>query len=81
MADRTIPINRAPVLTLWAAVVAERLGLDEDEALTLTGEPTQVAGGLGQDIRDKAQNQKTRTLTGDYANRRYIVLACKSTPQ
>lgn len=32
---RKIKINRAPVLTLWAAVVAERLGLDRDEALTL----------------------------------------------
>ena len=32
---KTIPINRAPVLTLWAAVVAQRLGFDEDEALTL----------------------------------------------
>jgi hypothetical protein len=31
----TISINRAPVLTLWAAVVARRLGFDEDEALTL----------------------------------------------
>lgn len=30
-----IAINRAPVLTLWAAVVAERLGFDRDEALTL----------------------------------------------
>jgi hypothetical protein len=30
-----ITINRAPVLTLWAAVVAARLGFDEDEALTL----------------------------------------------
>lgn len=30
-----IEINRAPVLTLWAAVVAERLGFDWDEALTL----------------------------------------------
>lgn len=30
-----ITINRAPVLTLWAAVVAERLGFDRDEALTL----------------------------------------------
>jgi hypothetical protein len=28
-------VNRAPVLTLWAAVVAERLGFDRDEALTL----------------------------------------------
>jgi hypothetical protein len=35
MAHRTISINRAPVLTLWAAVVAQRLGFDEDEALTM----------------------------------------------
>src|ERR1700694_4640851 len=35
MAPKTISINRAPVLTLWAAVVAERLGFDEDEALSL----------------------------------------------
>src|SRR6266436_1561126 len=28
-------INRAPVLTLWAAVVAERLGFNHDEALSL----------------------------------------------
>jgi hypothetical protein len=31
----TIMVNRSPVLTLWAAVVAERLGFDSDEALTL----------------------------------------------
>jgi hypothetical protein len=31
----TIRINRAPVLTLWAAVVAERLGFDRNTALTL----------------------------------------------
>jgi len=30
-----IQINRAPVLTLWAAVVAERLGYDKETALTL----------------------------------------------
>jgi hypothetical protein len=30
-----IKVNRAPVMTLWAAVVAERLGFDRDEALTL----------------------------------------------
>ena len=37
MGDQDLPvtINRAPVLTLWAAVVAERLGLDQDEALTV----------------------------------------------
>jgi len=30
-----IMMNRAPVLTLWAAVVAERLGYERDTALTL----------------------------------------------
>jgi hypothetical protein len=30
-----VMINRAPVLTLWAAIVAERLGFDKNEALTL----------------------------------------------
>jgi len=34
MAPNKIQINRAPVLTLWAAVVAERLGFDHDEALS-----------------------------------------------
>jgi len=32
---RTVTVNRAPVLTLWAAVVAQRLGFDWGEALTL----------------------------------------------
>lgn len=32
---QTVTVNRAPVLTLWAAVVAHRLGFDWDEALTL----------------------------------------------
>lgn len=35
MAIDIVTINRAPVLTLWAAVVAERLGFTHDEALTL----------------------------------------------
>ena len=30
----TLRINRAPVLTLWAAVVAEQIGLPHDTALT-----------------------------------------------
>lgn len=32
---KKIKINRAPVLTLWAAVVAERMGHEHKEALTL----------------------------------------------
>jgi hypothetical protein len=35
MPPDVITINRAPVLTLWAAIVAERLGFDHEEALTL----------------------------------------------
>jgi hypothetical protein len=35
MAVQTVKVNRAPVLTLWAAVVAERLGYKWDTALTL----------------------------------------------
>src|SRR5689334_23692939 len=30
-----IRVNRAPVLTVWAVVVTERLGFERDEALTL----------------------------------------------
>ena len=35
MTTKKIKINRAPVLTLWATVVAKRLGYDEETALTL----------------------------------------------
>jgi hypothetical protein len=35
MSENIVTINRAPVLTLWAAVVAERLSYDQDAALTL----------------------------------------------
>ena|ERR1043166_463661 len=35
MAEDKISINRAPVLTLWAAIVAERLGFEREEALSL----------------------------------------------
>ena len=35
MTNKKIKINRAPVLTLWATVVAERLGYDKETALTL----------------------------------------------
>lgn len=50
MKKKTIEINRAPVITLWAAVVAERLGYDEDEALTLG------RAVAGMNAATKAQN-------------------------
>jgi hypothetical protein len=48
MGNDVILINRAPVLTLWASVVAERLGYDHEAALslgkTLTGLNAQAKG-------------------------------------
>jgi len=35
MGGNVVSINRAPVLTLWGTVVAERLGYDREAALTL----------------------------------------------
>jgi hypothetical protein len=35
MVREVISVNRAPVLTLWAGVVAERLGYDREAALSL----------------------------------------------
>ena len=35
MTEKRVKINRAPVMTLWAAVVAERFGYDHETALTL----------------------------------------------
>ena len=35
MARYVVLVNRAPVLTLWASVVAERLGYDHEAALSL----------------------------------------------
>ena len=35
MSENTVLMNRAPVLTLWAAAVAERLGHDPETALTM----------------------------------------------
>jgi hypothetical protein len=45
---RTISINRAQVLTLWAAVVAGRFGFNRDAALTLG---RAVAGQIGLLLR------------------------------
>jgi hypothetical protein len=53
----TLQINRAPVLTLWAAVVAERLGFTWDEALTLG----RAVAGLNAYAKGKALGLFTPT--------------------
>jgi len=49
-APAQVTVNRAPVLTLWAAVVAERLGFDRDEALTMG----RVVAGLNAYAKGKS---------------------------
>ena len=44
MVAHKIKINRAPVLTLWAVVVGERLGYKREEALTLAKGLTGLTG-------------------------------------
>jgi hypothetical protein len=67
MRTKHISINRAPVLTLWAAVVTQRLGFDEDEALTLgkavTGLNAQAKGrklGIFKPHEEKAKTARER---------------------
>src|SRR5271165_6626489 len=55
----SILVNRAPVLTLWAAVVAERLGHPADTALTLG---RAVAGSAARVKARKALLQQRPTL-------------------
>lgn len=80
-APATIRINRAPVLTLWAAIVAERLGFDHDEALTLgravaglNAHSKGVALGLftpsPKEVREKrAKLRPKETITVDLLHR------------
>ena len=47
----TLHVNRAPVLTLWAAIVAERLGHSADTAMT-----------LGRAVAGSAARMKARSI-------------------
>ncbi len=67
MANNKITINRAPVLTLWAAIVAERLGHSRQEALTLgravAGLNAQSKGkrlGIYEEKKEEAKEKETK---------------------
>jgi hypothetical protein len=69
MAKKKIKINRAPVLTLWAAVVAERLGYNKSEALTLgkavAGLNAQSKGqrlGIYEEKKDAEKEQEEKPV-------------------
>lgn len=68
MATKKVKINRAPVLTLWATVVAERLGYDHEAALTLgkgvAGLNAQSKGkrlGIFEESKDKKEEKQAKT--------------------
>jgi hypothetical protein len=79
----TIQINRAPVMTLWATVVAERLGFDRDEALTLgqtvAGLNAQAKGqrlGIFQPAEKKSEQARSRPEGEQF----YVQLLGRSVP-
>jgi hypothetical protein len=78
MATRTVSINRAPVLTLWATVVAERLGFDHDEALTLG----RAVAGLNAQAKGrrlgvfKPHEEKATTARQKNHDERFLVEVC-----
>ncbi len=67
MAKKKVKINRAPVLTLWAVLVAERLGHDREAALTLgkavAGLNAQSKGrrlGIYEEPKDQEKEEKPK---------------------
>jgi hypothetical protein len=74
MDDNTVKINRAPVMTLWAAVVAERLGFDEEESLSLgrgvAGLNAQSKGrrlGIFEPTKESGEQARQRERDEDFA--------------
>jgi hypothetical protein len=61
----TIEINRAPVLALWASVVAERLGFARDEALSLG----KALSGLNANTKAQALGLHGRSASRRTASR------------
>ncbi len=90
MTSHIVKVNRAPVMTLWADVVAERLGFDRDEALTLgravAGLNAQAKGqrlGIFQPApesvkRERAQRKPQETFHVDLLGRSVPV---RNTPE
>ena len=83
--SNTISINRAPVLTLWAAVVAQRLGFAEDEALTLgkvvTGLNAQAKGRRLGIFKPHEENPKKAREKGPCDDLSRCMCACHTRPQ
>src|SRR3954447_10628934 len=74
-----IEVNRAPALTLWAAVVAERLGQPPDTALTLgravAGSAARVkARNIGREERKTDRDADTPGLAAPHVTAPVLLL-------
>ena len=74
-----LEINRAPVLTLWAAVVAERIGHPADTALTLgravAGSAARVkARNIGREERNADRDADRSGLRSDHVTASVFLL-------
>jgi hypothetical protein len=81
MTSRTTSINRAPVLALWAAIVAEKLGFYHDEALTLG----KAVAGLNSQAKGrrlgifKAHEEKGQKARAKKPGESFLVEVCGRT--
>ena len=84
MANQKIKINRAPVLTLWATVVAERLGYGKDTALTLgkavAGLNAQSKGRRLGIYEEKEDDEKEKGKSGEAVKTEFIELLGRGIP-
>jgi hypothetical protein len=74
----SISINTAPVLALWASVVAARLGFDRDEALTLgraVAEHKAAAKGSTLPVFKPHQTKVNKAREGKFGDR-FLVEVC-----
>lgn len=83
--DSEIRVNRAPVLTLWAAIVAERLGHDADAAITLgravAGSSARVkARAIGLEERGNSEPRDTTKSTRPLPPRQTVHLLGREVP-
>ena len=60
--DRSIVVNRAPVMLAWSVMVAERLGFNREEALSL-GKPICRSVGLSKLTSDPAHTYTNMNAT------------------
>lgn len=63
--SKTVVVNRAPVMTAWAMIVAERLGFDREESLSIASvytEANAVSKGVSLGLIEERRRNDIETL-------------------